>query len=166
MRRLQVLRPPRKGVNPLYDVYQTVPFFRVLWVVCVNIIARVCPSVRLKNFMYRHFLGMKVGRHTAVALFVMMDALHPEWITIGENCIIGFQSTILTHEYLIDEYRFGPVVIEDDVMIGANTTVLAGVRIGCGAVIGAGSVVAGDIPPHTFAAGSPARVLGPVAHRN
>ena len=55
-----------------------------------------------------------------------------------------------------------PVVIEDDVWIGASSIVLKGVRIGAGAVIGAGSVVTRDIPPYAIAAGNPAVVVGDV----
>lgn len=55
-----------------------------------------------------------------------------------------------------------PIVIDDDVWIGAHTVVTRGVTIGQGAVIGAGSVVTRDIEPFTIAAGSPAR---PIGHR-
>lgn len=51
------------------------------------------------------------------------------------------------------------VVIEDDSWIGANVIILSGARIGEGAVIGAGSVVTGIIPPYSIAVGSPARVI-------
>lgn len=57
-------------------------------------------------------------------------------------------------------YSKGPVVIGDDVFIGTNCVVIDGVTIGRGAVIGAGSVVASDIPELAIAAGVPARVLG------
>ncbi|WP_319405986.1 acyltransferase [uncultured Desulfosarcina sp.] len=53
----------------------------------------------------------------------------------------------------------GDIIIEDDVWLGVGTTVLDGVRIGKGAVIGAGSVVTGDIPAMAIAAGAPARVI-------
>lgn len=53
-----------------------------------------------------------------------------------------------------------PIIIEDDVWIGAHTVVTRGVRIGRGAIIGAGSVVTHDIAPFTIAAGSPARPIG------
>lgn len=56
-----------------------------------------------------------------------------------------------------------PVVIEDDVWIGARAIILPGVRIGQGAVIGAAAVVTKDVPPYSVAAGNPARV---VKHRN
>jgi acetyltransferase-like isoleucine patch superfamily enzyme len=52
-----------------------------------------------------------------------------------------------------------PIVVEDHAWIGASVTILPGVRIGKGAIIGAGSVVTRDIPPYCVAAGVPARVL-------
>lgn len=161
MRRLQRLSLEAKGketCNPLYRLYDTVPWWRVLWVTIVILCARACPSFPLKNSMYRS-LGMHIGDHTAIAFYVMMDLLHPEWITIGKNCVIGYNTTILTHEYLIDEYRFGHVNLGDEVMVGANVTILAGVSIGRRAVIGAGSVVTGDIPDGAFVVGVPARVI-------
>jgi acetyltransferase-like isoleucine patch superfamily enzyme len=51
------------------------------------------------------------------------------------------------------------IVIEDGVMIGMNTTIMPGVRIGEGAIIGANSLVVGDIPPWVIASGNPAKVL-------
>jgi acetyltransferase-like isoleucine patch superfamily enzyme len=89
----------------------------------------------------------------------MFDLLYPEKIKIGKNTIIGYNTTILTHEYLIDEYRIGEVLIGDNVMIGANTTILPGVSIGDGAVVGAGSIVSKDVAAHSFVAGNPMRVI-------
>lgn len=51
------------------------------------------------------------------------------------------------------------VIVDDDVLIGASATILRGVRIGQGAIIGAGSVVTKDVPPWTIVAGNPARVI-------
>ena len=59
----------------------------------------------------------------------------PEKISIGENSVIGYNTTILAHEYLIKEYRLGEVRIGENVLIGANTTILPGVTIGDGAVV-------------------------------
>jgi acetyltransferase-like isoleucine patch superfamily enzyme len=89
----------------------------------------------------------------------MFDLLYPEKIKIGKNTIIGYNTTILTHEYLIDEYRIGEVCIGDNVMIGANATILPGVSIGDGAVVGAGTVVSKDVAAHSFVAGNPMRVI-------
>jgi acetyltransferase-like isoleucine patch superfamily enzyme len=102
---------------------------------------------------------MKVGNSTAFALMVMVDVFFPEHIYVGNNSIIGYHTTILTHEYLIKEYRIGEVHIGDHVMIGANTTILPGVTIGDYAVIGAGSVVHKDVAPHSFVAGNPLQVI-------
>ena len=52
-----------------------------------------------------------------------------------------------------------PITIEDDVWIGGNANIIAGVTVGKGSVIGAGSVVTKDIPPYSVAVGVPARVI-------
>jgi acetyltransferase-like isoleucine patch superfamily enzyme len=52
-----------------------------------------------------------------------------------------------------------PIVIEDDVWIGANAVILGGVRIGRGAVVGAGAVLRRDLPPYALALGNPATIL-------
>jgi maltose O-acetyltransferase len=85
-------------------------------------------------------------------------------VTIGDHCAIGQYSIIMDNDYHNpkDHREFGhsqPIVIEDDVWIGARVIVLKGSRIGQGSVIGANSVVNGEIPPGSLAAGSPARVL-------
>jgi acetyltransferase-like isoleucine patch superfamily enzyme len=56
-------------------------------------------------------------------------------------------------------YSAGPVVVEDDVWLGAGAIVLDGVRIGKGCIVGAGAVVVKDLPDHTVALGVPARVV-------
>ena len=109
--------------------------------------------------MYRSFLGMEVGQQTAVAFMVMMDIFFPEKIKIGDNTIIGYNTTILAHEYLLHEYRLGAVEIGSNVMIGANCTILPGVRIGDNAVVAAGSIVTKDVEPNAFVAGNPAKFV-------
>lgn len=56
-----------------------------------------------------------------------------------------------------------PVVIEDDVWIGPNATILKGVRIGTGSWIEAGSVVTRDVPPRSRIMGNPAQIIGEMA---
>ncbi|KFZ41411.1 MULTISPECIES: DapH/DapD/GlmU-related protein [Thermoactinomyces] len=147
------------GPNSLWQVYRTVPFWKVFKNTLVILVARYLPWMGLKRWFYRKLTGMEIGECTAVAFMVMMDILYPEKIHIGKNTIIGYNTTILTHEYLIDEYRLGDVYIGDHVMIGANSTILPGVTIGDRAVVGAGSVVTKDVPPGTFVAGNPVRVI-------
>ncbi|MCM3714620.1 acyltransferase [Alkalihalobacillus oceani] len=152
-------RFPVETANSLWHIYKTVPFWKVMKNFIIIQLARYTPWPRLKNWLYRTFLKMKVGEETAVALMVMMDIMFPEKISIGRNTIIGYNTTILAHEYLIKEYRLGDVVIGDEVMIGANTTILPGVTIGSGAIVSAGTLVHKDVAPGTFVGGNPMRVI-------
>ena len=52
-----------------------------------------------------------------------------------------------------------PVIVEDDVLVGANAVVIEGVHIGKGAVVGAGAIVTSDVPDNAVVAGCPARVI-------
>jgi acetyltransferase-like isoleucine patch superfamily enzyme len=123
-------------------------------------LARFVPFLPLKNAIYRR-LGMRVEHHAAVGLMVMFDIFFPQDITLGENCIIGYNSVILCHEFLRAEWRRGPVVVGPDVTIGANTTVLPGVVIGAGATVSAMSLVNRDVPPGALVGGVPIRLLRP-----
>jgi len=147
------------GANPLWQLYHTVSF----WKVCKNFVviqlARYTPFLSWKNWLYRTFLRMEIGEQTAVALMVMMDIMFPELIKIGRNCVIGYNTTILAHEYLVNEYRLGEVRIGDGVLIGANSTILPGVTIGDGAVVAAGSVVHKDVPAGAFVGGNPMQII-------
>ena len=85
-------------------------------------------------------------------------------IAIGDDCLIGHNAVIATLHHDIHPGRRADlipsrVVIERNVWLGANVTVLPGVTIGEDSVIGAGSVVTRNIPARTIAVGSPARVV-------
>lgn len=155
----KTVRYPVEGANALWQLYRTVSFWKVVKNFIVIQISRYMPFLGVKNWLYRTFLGMEVGDQTAVALMVMMDVMFPELISVGRNSIIGYNTTILAHEYLIDEYRLGRVTIGDEVMIGANSTLLPGITIGDGAVVAAGSLVNRDVPPGAFVGGNPIRVI-------
>ena len=155
----QTDRYPVDGPNSLWQMYNTISPWKAVRNFMFIQLSRYTPSLPMKRWIYRRILGMKVGEHTSFALMVMVDVFFPEKIEVGENTIIGYNSTILTHEYLIKEYRLGQVRIGSNVMIGANTTVLPGVTIGDHAVIGAGSVVHKDVAPYSFVAGNPLRVI-------
>jgi len=135
------------------------PAIRSPWRVVVNylviVIARHSPSLRFKNWLFRR-LGMSVGSGAVWALESTPDVFWPERITVGKDALIGYDVTILCHEFLQDEYRTGDVEIGDRVMIGAGTVVLPGVRIGDDASVGANSVVARDVAAGGKVAGNPA----------
>jgi acetyltransferase-like isoleucine patch superfamily enzyme len=152
-------RYPVEGANSLWHVYKTVPFWKVVKNFIVIQLARYTPFLGLKNWMYRNFLKMKVGDQTSFALMVMLDVMFPEKISVGKNTVIGYNTTILAHEYLIKEYRLGEVKIGSEVMIGANTTILPGVEIGDKAIVSAGTLVHKDVPSGAFVGGNPMKVI-------
>lgn len=120
---------------------------------------RYLPWLGLKNWLYRRLLNVQIGRNVSVGLMAMFDIFFPQLISIGENSIIGYNATVLTHEFLVREYRKGRVEIGRGVVIGNSTVILPGVSIGDGAVVGACSLVNKDIPAGVLAAGVPARVI-------
>jgi tetrahydrodipicolinate N-acetyltransferase len=77
-------------------------------------------------------------------------------VIVGKNCHIG-AGTVLAG--VIEPPSADPVIVEDDVLIGANAVVLEGVKIGKGAVIAAGSVVVKNVEPYMVMAGVPAKPL-------
>ncbi|MBT2717614.1 DapH/DapD/GlmU-related protein [Bacillus sp. ISL-57] len=152
-------RYPVEGANSLWHVYKTVPFWKVVKNFVVIQLARYTPFLGMKNWLYRNFLHMKVGKHTSFALMVMPDVMFPEKISVGINTVIGYNTTILAHEYLIHEYRLGEVVIGDEVLIGANSTILPGLSIGNGAIVSAGTLVHKDVPEGAFVGGNPMKII-------
>ncbi len=87
-------------------------------------------------------------------------------VHIGSDCAIGTYCIMMDNDFhrLEPERRFelpesAPIVLQDNVWLGARVIVLRGVTIGAGSAIGAGSVVTHDIPARSLAAGIPARVI-------
>jgi len=83
-------------------------------------------------------------------------------VILGDGVRCGANTLITDSDWHMQDPRTGksrPVVIHDNVWLGANVTVLKGVTIGENAVVGAGSVVTGDIPANAVAAGNPCKVL-------
>lgn len=121
-------------------------------------LARYVPWLPVKHRLYR-LLGMRLGSFASVGLMAMFDIFFPQDITLGDDCIIGYHSVVLCHEFLRSEWRRGSVWIGCDVTIGANTTVLPGVVIGDGATVSAMSLVNRDVPPGAMVGGVPIRLI-------
>lgn len=108
-----------------------------------------------------------IGRHVEIGINTVVYST--ESVCISDNCLIAANCYIIDSNHGVSKYKLireqksivkGPVIIEEDVWLGAGTTVLSGVHIGKGAVIGAGAVVNKDIPEYAIAVGVPAKVIG------
>lgn len=97
-------------------------------------------------------IGSVIGEGTMIDMNVVLGGR----ATVGKNCHIG-AGTVLAG--VIEPPSAKPVVVEDDVVIGANAVVLEGVTVGKGAVVAAGAIVIEDVEPYTVVGGTPARVL-------
>lgn len=97
-------------------------------------------------------IGASIGEGTMIDMGAMLGGR----ATVGRRCHIGAGSVLAG---VIEPASAVPVVIEDDVMVGANAVVIEGVRVGQGSVVAAGSVVIEDVPPGSVVAGVPARVI-------
>jgi acetyltransferase-like isoleucine patch superfamily enzyme len=111
--------------------------------------------------------GIEIGDNSVVSPNCVFYGCGAK-IIIGRNFDCGpgvkiFASRTKYEQYTpwpdINEHVFADVVIEDNVILFANVVISCGVRLGEGSVIGAGSVVLQDIPPHSLAAGTPAKVI-------
>ena len=97
-------------------------------------------------------IGAAVGEGTMID----MGAILGGRATVGRNCHVGAGAVLAG---VIEPASATPVIVEDDVLIGANAVVIEGVRIGKGAVVAAGAIVIEDVPPGMVVAGCPARVI-------
>lgn len=156
--RLQIAASPGPHNSLWYFPQLTGGYARVARNAALIQLARYTPQLRLKNAIYR-LLGARIGPHASVGLMVMFDIFFPEDISIGEDAVIGYNSTLLCHEFTRREWRRGPIWIGDEVTIGANSTILPGVVIGPGATVSAMSLVNRDVPAGAFVGGVPIRRL-------
>ncbi len=106
--------------------------------------------------------NIRVGRR----VFINFDCVFMDrgGITLGDDVLIGPRVNLIAINHLAnpDNRRTTvckPIVIEDNVWIGAGVTVLPGITIGKNSIIGAASVVTKDVPPNTIMAGSPAKAV-------
>jgi len=118
---------------------------------------------RIKKIYYK-MCGIKIGQNTMISLGAKLDVRRGE-IIIGNNCTITYGCILLSHDATAKSLHpgdngAGKIIIEDDVFIGVGTIVMRNVRIGKGAIIGAGSVITKDVPAGAIVIGNPQRIIG------
>ena len=169
------------GLNYSEEEYGQVSIFRVIGKLFSNtyhalllsmmnwwILEPIEPRM-LRPFLLRR-LGAKVGKGVFIGDHVWFDMNHANMITIGDYSHITGGCRLLCHQrdlknYYRGEnaaklpYKYGEIHIGKGVMIGMMTMVMPGAVIGDGAIVGAHSLVVGEIPPYTIAVGSPAKVI-------
>lgn len=108
------------------------------------------------------YSNIRIGDRVLIAhnVSILDSQTHPMEETARHN---HFKAIVLDGHLERRDLGARPIVIEDDVWIGCNAVVLRGVRIGHGAIVGAGSVVTHDVPGHVVVAGNPARVVRQLA---
>ncbi len=119
------------------------------------------PSPAIRVAMYRK-AGVRIGRVAEFGSNIWLDLNFDNMITIEDNVLFAGYSHILTHSFILfgyDHEGFSPVMIKKGARIGTHVYVLSGVTIGENSVIGAGAVVAQDVPPNCLAAGVPAKPI-------
>ena len=97
-------------------------------------------------------IGAVVGEDTMIDMGAVLGGR----ATVGSRCHVGAGAVLAG---VVEPASATPVIVEDDVLIGANAVVIEGVHIGRNAVVAAGSVVISDVPENAVVAGVPARVI-------
>lgn len=149
---------------------------------------RIAPDVRLGEGVTIHgfvnLYGCTIGDGSKIGTFVEIQrnahigrrckiSSHSfvcEGVTIGDECFIGHHVVFVNDRYPLAvnddgtpqgdaDWQVVPTRVGRRASIGSGAVILCGVTIGEGALVGAGSVVTKDVPPHTIVAGNPARVL-------
>ncbi|MCL4294660.1 MAG: acyltransferase [Anaerolineae bacterium] len=137
--------------------------------VCLRRLAKHC-GVAVAVYPGVYFLnvnGLEVGDHVTIHQMCYLECVGG--LKVGSNVAIAHSTSIITHEHDYSQVQLPirdapvqlkPVVIQDNVWIGAGVRILGGVSLEQGAVIGAGAVVTKSVPKHTIVAGIPAKVIG------
>lgn len=155
---------------PIYGLvkYLPSPFGDWLrWVLTYPFVARLGKVRIYEGVTFWYPYRIHLGNDITINEWVYLSGFGG--LRIGNHVRIGHRASIITSDHCYDDLNVpihkqgllcGEVVIEDDVWIGCNVTILKGVRVCRGAVIAAGSVVTRDVPENTIYGGIPARLIG------
>ncbi len=117
--------------------------------------ARTCPWHKARIALHRA-RGVRIGDNCYVGEDVFIDSAYPERVSIGNGTHVNYGTIILAHSG--QGGKLEDVTIGKNVTIGAGVIILPGVKIGDNAKIGAGAVVVKSIPANKLAVGVPAEV--------
>jgi maltose O-acetyltransferase len=108
--------------------------------------------------------GVQIGHGVVIERGAKIDPGHPWLVSIGDRTTIAPEVYVVAHDAsvrnLMGWTKLSRVSIGDDVFVGLRAIIMPGVTIGDRSIIGAGSVVTGDVPAGAVVAGNPARVIG------
>ena len=150
--------------------------------------SRIAPTVKLgrdvKIYGFVNLYGCEIGDESKIGAFVEMQSgckvgkrvkvsSHSficEGVVIEDNVFIGHGVMFINDRYprsttpegglqTDEDWKCIPTFVKKGASIGTNATILCGVTVGEGAIVGAGSVVTKDVPPFSIVAGNPARIL-------
>lgn len=129
----------------------------------LNIEARIEPGAIIrdrvsigKNAVIMMGAVINIGAEIGEATMVDMNAVVGARGKLGNRVHLGAGAVVAG---VLEPPSKSPCIIEDDVLIGANAVILEGVKIGCGSVVAAGSVVVEDVPAGVVVAGTPAKII-------
>ena len=153
-----------------------------LFYVANHVVAKI-PSEAVRHLFYRRLMRIRIGAQSSVAMDCFLTGFATGWslsigansainrrcyldarqgIRIGNNVNVSPEVYILTYQHDPQSPTFAsfgaPVVIDDHAWIGVRAILLPGAHIGEGAVVAAGAVVTGEVPPYSIVAGVPATV--------
>lgn len=162
--------------------YGRITIIGLMWLSAVTVYRKIIFNYAYKAYIFEPLykkrlrpaiwrgLGCEVGRNVHIGHQVRLDFGNSNRIHIGDDVVISNGVTILCHKRDARNYKqgdkatqlpfiYGDVNLETGCQIGINTTILPGVTIGEGAIIGSCSLVTKDIPAWSIAVGSPAKVI-------
>lgn len=129
---------------------------------------RLGDNVHIRKHASFEFEDVTIGDNVLLGEYCILASHKKGEIQIGNDTMISARVKFYTVNHNFDDMEtpirlqgadYESIKIGKDVWIGADTIILPGVKIGDGAIIGAGSVVSKDVPPHMVAAGNPIRII-------
>ena len=153
-----------------------------------ELLRRIAPDVKMgenvKCFAFVNLYGCEIGDNSKIGTFVEIQkgavigrnckvqshTFICEGVTIEDDCFIGHNVTFINDRFprataqggalqTEEDWEVVPTLIKRGASVGSSATILCGITIGEGAIIGAGSVVTKNVEPYTIVAGNPARLL-------